>query len=141
MRYVLINPVLRTATAGDYASLQDAEVAAGLDPGAVDHGMITRSIGYVVYEFGLFVPPAQQHYFAMGRGLIAGAAVLYGVDAWGESVNLHRSTIPDIRWFLGMNDVEAAIEAGEIIRPETAINGVVTWRWPDAHPIPDRSAR
>ena len=134
MKYVLINPTLRTALSGDYATLQDAEVAAGLDPTKVDHGMISRSIGYVVYEFGLFVPPAQQHYFAMGRQLIAGASVLYGVDAWGESVNLLRSTIPDIRWFLGVNDVEAAIVAGEIIRPQTAINGAVTWQWPDAHP-------
>ena len=129
MKYVLVNPILRTATAGDYASLQDAEVAAGLDPGKVDHGMITRSIGYVVFEFGLFAPPEEQHYFAMGRQLIAGSAVLYGVNAWGESVNLHRSTIPDIRWFLGVNDVEAAIVSGEIIRPQTAVNGEVTWQW------------
>ena len=132
MKYVLVNPILRTATAGDYASLQDAEVAAGLDPGKVDHGMISRSIGYVVFEFGLFVPPAEQSYFAIGQTLIAGSAVLYGVNAWGESVNLHRSTIPDIRWFLGANDVEAAIEAREIIRPQTAVNGSVMWQWPDA---------
>jgi hypothetical protein len=132
MKYVLINPVLRTATSGDYASLQDAEVAAGLDPGKVDHGMISRSIGYVVYEFGLFVPPAEQHYFAIGQTLIAGSAVLYGCDQFGESVDLMRSAIPDIRWFLGANDVEAAIEAREIARPQTAVNGSVMWQWPDA---------
>lgn len=132
MQYVLVNPILRATLGRSYASLQDAEVAAGLDPGKVDHGMLTRSIGYVVYEYGLFVPPADQHYFAIGKTLIAGSAVLYGVNAWGETVNLYRSTIPDIRWFLGANDVEAAIDAGEIVRPETAVNGVVTWRWPDA---------
>jgi hypothetical protein len=134
VKYVLINPKLRTATTAEFDSLQDAERAAGLVPGEVDHGMLTRSIGYVVYEFGLFVPAAEQSYFAIGRSLIAGPAVLYGVDAWGESVNLMRSTIPDIRWFLGANDVEAAIEAGEIIRPQMAVNDEVMWRWPQAAP-------
>ena len=134
MKYVLINPILRTALGGDYHTLQDAERAAGLDPDHVDHGMISRRIGYVVYEFGLFIPPAQQHYFAIGRSLIAGPAVLYGCDQFGESVDLMRSTIPDIRWFLGQNDVEAAIEAGDIARPQTSINNEVTWQWPDAHP-------
>ena len=132
MQYVLINPILRATLGRSYASLQDAEVAAGLDPGKVDHGMISRSIGYVVYEYGLFVPPAEQHYFAIGKTLVAGPAVLYGVNAWGEGVDLWQSTIPDVRWFLGANDVEAAIEAGDIIRPQTSVNGLVTWQWPEA---------
>ena len=132
MQYVLINPILRATLGRSYADLTAAIAAAGLDPDHVDHGMMSRSIGYVVYEFGLFVPPAEQHYFAIGKQLVAGPAVLYGVNAWGEGVDLWQSTIPDVRWFLGANDVEAAIEAGDIIRPETAINGVVTWRWPEA---------
>jgi hypothetical protein len=129
VKYVLIDPVARTATTVDYPDLRDAERAAGLDPDHVDHGMLTPSIAYVVYEFGLFAPPAEQHYFAIGNTLIAGATVLYGVNAWGESVDLMRSTIPDIRWFLGASDVEAAIAAGEIVRPRTAVNGEVTWQW------------
>jgi hypothetical protein len=132
MRYVIIDPQHRTILPGNFDSLRTAEQFAGLDPDKVDHGMLTRRIGYVVFEFGLFVPPVDQHYFAIGRQLIAGNAVLYGVDEAGESVDLMGSTIPDVRWFLGENDVEAAIEAGEIDRPQTAVNGCVMWQWPDA---------
>ena len=49
MKYVLINPILRTAIGGRLRHPpRCGSRAAGLDPGKVDHGMISRSIGYVV---------------------------------------------------------------------------------------------
>lgn len=138
MKYVTIDPKTRKIETVEAESLHDAERTIGLDPGQTDHGSLGRDsgggIGYVVFEYGLYVPSAEQSYFGIAGRLIAGAAVLYGFDEAGESVDLMKSTIPDVRFYLGINDVEAAIERGEIARPALTINGSAIWEWPAPAP-------
>jgi hypothetical protein len=132
VKFVVINPKYRTIVTTNADSLHEAQVSVGL--GSVDHGLIARGIGYVVDEFGLYKPVAQQHYFGCAGRLIAGASVFYGIDEAGETVPLMRSQIPNVRWYLGANDVEAAIERGKIQRPQIAVNGTVLWQWPQPAP-------
>jgi hypothetical protein len=131
-QFIIVNPKARTISAARFPSLLDAQAMAGL--GNVDHGSLVRGLGYVVDEFGLFVPPMQQSYFGIGNHLIAGTAVFYGYDQAGETIDLRRSEFPDVRWYLGVNDVEASIERDEIVRPIIAVNGAVHWQWPQPPP-------
>lgn len=131
MRYVIVKPKSREVYAKDFDTINDALVDAGLQPGAVDHGALAPGLGYVVYEYGLFEPPATTAYCSIAGQLIPGATVLYRYDSEGETVDLMRSAIPDVRFYLGVNDVESAIYSGEVERPVIAVNGEVLWRWPE----------
>ena len=133
-QYVIVDPKKRTVTSITCDSIFDAERAAGLNPGEVDHGSLSRRVGYVVYQFGAFVPPSEQSYCSIAGHLIAGPAVFYGCDEGGETVDLRKSELPDVRWYLEVNDVEAAIERDEIVRPIIAVNGIVLWEWPQPAP-------
>jgi hypothetical protein len=134
MKYVIVNPKHRAWSTQDFPDIDTAKRAAGLDPGSIDHGMLARSVGYCVYEFGLFVPPAEQSYFSIGKTLIAGPALFYGVGEAGETIDLMRSQLPTPFFYLGANDVEAHIQAGDILRPTMAFNGELIWKWPDPAP-------
>lgn len=131
-RFVIVNPREKSVKAIECASVVDAEHEVGLS--GVDHGVIMPGLGYVVYQFGLFVPAHEQHYFGLGGQLIAGPAVFYAFDERGETMNLRLSEFPEVRFFLGVNDVEAAIAREEIMRPGMTINGVVLWEWPQPAP-------
>jgi hypothetical protein len=134
--FVTVNPFTRKVEAVNVDHLHDAQALVGL--GNVDHGILVRNynfaLGYVVDEFGLFKPVSEQKYFGLCGQLIAGPSVLYAFDDAGETVNLRRSEIPDVRFYLGVNDVEAAIDRGEIERPFMAVNGVELWHWPQPAP-------
>src|SRR5262245_7851839 len=143
MRFGIIDPRTTRVEFVDAADLNEAKIAVGLDPLRVDHGVLWREPGaggasIVVYEFGLFVPRERQRYFAIGRSLYAGAAVVYGFDAAGETVDL--AELPPVFFFRDADEVERAIETRQIGRPETAINNVVYWRWPEP-PEPEIAAR
>src|SRR6187431_2878619 len=114
-RFIAVNPRKRTKEVISHNTVFDAQEAIGLT--AVDHGIICQGLGYCVYEYGLFVPVSQQHYFGIGGQLIAGPAIFYGFDETGETVDLRLSELPDVTFYLGVNDVEAAIDRGEINRP------------------------
>jgi hypothetical protein len=131
-RFVVVNPRKRTKEIIECDSIVDAQASVGLY--GVDHGVICHGLGYCVYEYGLFVPPLEQSYFGLGGHLIAGPAVFYGFDETGETVDLRLSEFPDVRFYLGINDVEAAIDRGEIERPFMAVNGVELWHWPQPAP-------
>lgn len=134
MKFVVINPKLRAVTTVEERELRDALLGAGVDPDKVDHGLIDRRLGYVVFEYGLFMAPGEQDYFGMNGRLIAGTAVLYGINEAGETVDTFKAKIPDVRFYLGANDVEAAIERGEIARPKMSVNGEEIWAWPSPPP-------
>ena len=56
-----------------------------LKPGEVDFGTIYldpsgAGISIIVYEYGLFLPVAEARYFAIGRNLHAGGAVLFAFN-------------------------------------------------------------
>lgn len=134
MKFVVVNPKTRTVETIDTKGLCEALVQAGLDPEAVDHGMIDRRLGYVVFEYGLFQTPGEQHYFGMNGRLIAGVAVLYEIDEMGDTVDAMKSAVPEVRFYLGINDVEAAIDRGEVARPVISVNGLTVWAWPSPPP-------
>ena len=140
MMFGIIDPERRTYRHQIEApDVNDALVQAGLTPGKVDHGVLFRlstrgGIGYVVYEYGMFVPAARQHYFAVGDTLIAGRTVLYEFAENGRTIDLHPDWVIAPRWFSSVEEIEAAIEAGEVRRPQMAVNGEVLWQWPQPAP-------
>ena len=131
-RFITINPRKRKVEAVSFDNIVQAIASVGL--ANVDHGVLARGLGYCIYEFSLFVPPSEQHYCGLAGHLIAGPAVLYGFDQAGETVDLRLSEIPDVTFYLGVNDVEAAIDRGEVNRPFMAVNGVELWHWPQPAP-------
>jgi hypothetical protein len=136
MKFVVIDPRKISVEQIDAPELHEALNLAGLTPHEIDHGVVTHGIGIVVYEFGLFVPPTEQRYFAVGKGLYAGTAVLYGYDERGETVDL--AIWPPPRFFGSIDAIEQAIAADEIVRPRIAIDSTVTWEWPQPMEIPPR---
>lgn len=130
--FVVVNPRKRTVERLTLDTVMEAQHAIGL--GNVDHGVVAPGLGYCVYEYGLFIPVAEQHYCGIGGHLIAGPAIFYAFDEAGETVNLRLSEFPHVRWYLGVNDVEHSISIGEVERPFIAVNGVTMWEWPQPAP-------
>lgn len=123
-----------------------AERMCGLDPGKTDHGTIGHhpdvgGIGIVVAEFGLFVPPLNQYYFALDARLFAGNAMLYCYDEAGDTVDFDDTGLVTPRWFASGMEVARAITKGELIRPQLSVNGVVVWEWPQSRPDLERLSR
>jgi hypothetical protein len=130
-KFVIVNPKAKALIAMYCDDVDEIYSFAGLPPLEVDHGVVRPGIGVVVYEFGLFADPKDISYFAMEGQLFAGNAVLYGYDVKsGETRDVEDIPVP--LWLEGQEGVEAAIAAGLVARPIMAVNGVVTWQWPDA---------
>jgi hypothetical protein len=132
MRYITIDPIKGTVKAIETDDFQFALETAGLESGRVDHGVVELGVSIVVHEFGLFVDPERQRYFAIGDQLFAGKALLYGFDYRGETVDLRR--VPDVKFFLNAKAVEKAIVDGTIQRPQMKLDSEVIWSWPDPRP-------
>jgi hypothetical protein len=118
----------------------EAMPEAGLKPGHVDFGTVRRDVdtrrgvGIIVYEFGLFDPPGQQSYFVIANRLTAGNAVLFAYDEIGDTVSMAAGELPPITYVNGENEIEAAIQRGQISRPTMSINGQLFWQWPQPAP-------
>jgi hypothetical protein len=140
MRFGLIDPWEQRAAFIHAEDLHNAFFLVGLKWNQVDHGCLQRFgenvVGYAVYEFGLHEPPEEQRYFALGRALIAGKAVLYQEKC---DVACDLEVMPErVRWFGSVLEIEAAIAADEIVRPLMAAGGEVLWRWPEPAPFQRR---
>lgn len=134
-RFGLVKATDRKAELADLPDFDAALRAVGLAPGHVDHGSLSPWLAYAVDEFGLFVPPEEQSYFALpGGALGAGNAVLYAVGDRGETVDLLQ--LPPLRFYgRGRLEVERAITRCEVARPVMSVNGVVLWKWPEPRQI------
>jgi hypothetical protein len=132
MRYAIINPKKQTLRAIDASSFEVALDAAELADVGRDHSMVTRQIGIVVYEYALYVPPAEQHYFALNGKLYGGNALLYACNETGETIDL--TICPEPTFFKSADDVEAAIYMGKVERPIVALDDRIVWKWPDPQP-------
>jgi hypothetical protein len=132
MHFAIINPFRQETEIVDCVSPQDAKALAGLKN--VDHGVVAPGIMIMVYEFGLYTPPSEQAYFAIGTRLYAGTAVLYGVNRGGETVSLQG--IPPVSFFQNARAVERNIALGLVDRPRTTVNDVVIWEWPQPRKEP-----
>ena len=130
VKYVLVRPAERRAETAEFASVQEAQVAVGLDPKAVDHGSLGEGHGITVYEYSLMQPVADQHLFSIGNRLYAGNAVIYA-EADGSLVD---ARVPRIKWYANLEEVWEAIQQGDVIQPAVRVNGDVLWLWPDSKP-------
>ena len=135
MKYGKIDAAAHKLTVIESGSWDSAKMMCGLKPLETDHGTIRHmegegGIGIVVAEYGLFEPPLNQHYFAIGANLYAGDAMLFAYDGAGETIDFDDRELP-IRWFATAQEVERAIAMGEIARPAIRFNGATMWQWPD----------
>jgi hypothetical protein len=137
MKFAVITPSRQETIITDFSDLNTALRAADLHFRGVDHGMLAigvHRVGIIVYEFSLFVPAAEQSYFAIHGHLYAGNAVLYGVDDNGSTVDLR--VMPEVFFMPNQHAVERSISLGLITRPYMAVNKQITWQWPQPHKIP-----
>jgi len=142
MRFAIVEPGETRWEVIEATSLFTLEARLRLD--TPDHNVLVPAghlpsgvgIGIVVDDFSMFVPPAEQRYFIIGRTLFAGNAVMYGFDKAGETVDLQE--VPQVI-FISLAGIEDAIANGQIERPRTTINGEEVWRWPGPSPFPDRT--
>lgn len=132
--FVTVNAIARTVQLQAYNDLLTAQAAMGLT--GVDHGSFGSGFGYVVDEFGLYVPRDAQRYLAAGRTLIAGSMVVYAYDLMGKTRDMTESECQilasAVLFFETYEDVEIAIAVGVVNRPQIAVDGLVVWRWPEA---------
>ena len=134
MKFGIINTENHQANVFDFATLDDVYAAAGLKRGKVVLGTLTMNqdmsgTSIVVYAYGLLRrKPSEGHYFAIGQRLFEGNAVLSAFDGEGTSIDLNE--MPSVRFFASHIEVEEAIQAKQIRRPQTVANGRVLWQWP-----------
>jgi hypothetical protein len=136
-KFLLIEPERESIRLVEHSEFDDALKAAGLCRGKVDHGQINRQLGITVFEFGLFMHPEQMHFTVINHRLYAGNAVVYGVGAHGELVDVDHDPYAlhfGYVFLHGRFDVEAAILTGTVERPVLREDGNVIWRWPERVP-------
>lgn len=142
MKFAVVNPFTRTIEEIEADQLRDVEERIAI--GRVDHGSLSRprenpptpGLGYCVYEYALFADPAEQRYFAIRGRLMAGKAIFYGYDFEGETVDCPASRIDgQVTFFQSIDEIEAQIMFGTLVRPEMRVNGQCLWSWP--RPIDD----
>jgi len=128
MRFLIIDPNTRTVRSVDCPTLDAAKIDAGLDPHRVDHGVIARNLGIVVFEYGLFASPESIKYFVINGSLYAGPAVVYAYDNSGETTDAPEQLPWQPVWLDGA-DVETAIAVDIVQRPQVTVDGEVVWSW------------
>lgn len=107
----------------------------------IDHALITRysegrSLHIIVYENGLIGGPhASTRYFALGRHLFNGRAILYAahhgktIDAPDNLARHFNGDCPDFHWIATANVAEKFMVDGKLDRPTRTYNGEVLWQW------------
>ena len=135
MKYGIIDATAKELKVIEADDIKDAEKQAGLNPGELDFGSFYRGLGYCVYEFGLMQPPDKTKYCSYKKTLIAGNAVLYGVDERGETIDFELSMLHSPIVFMNGDEVEEAISKGQVHRPIMAVNEEVLWSWPNAEGV------
>jgi hypothetical protein len=141
MNFLVINPWRCSIKDVDgEENLEAAYAEAGLKRGQVDFATLHRNpangttINIIVYEYGLFKPPAEGRYFSLGNQLYEGGAVLFAADEEGNTISYPKESKPPVTFYGSANDVEAAIARGEIQRPRSSVNGAIVWEWPGNNP-------
>ena len=138
--FAIVEPKLRRIRTGDFTDYKAAVESTGLSTGELDFGTIARwrdgrTLSIIVYEYGLLKPDPKA-FFSLNGQLFNGNAVLFMADEEGETISLNPSIAkqlePDcalFKWYANPSEVEAAIVAGEIVRPQSAVNGKIFWEW------------
>jgi len=128
MRFVTIDPAQNMVEEIEAGAFEFALEMAGLKRGEIDHGIVAPGVAIAVYQFSLYVPPAETHYFSIRDQLFAGKALLYGFNSAGDTIDLQAYPVPI--FFASSQDVEFAIANGIVRRPRMTVNGQEVWRWP-----------
>ena len=136
IRFIIIDVRAKTETVMHLQTFEGALKEAGLTLGKIDHGTVKRGLAIAVDEFGLFVPPGEQRYFAIDGRLYAGNAVLYGYNNEGHtcSIDLNHCRQLLCKWYDFVEEIEAAIATGKVIRPQIGSSNEVLWQWPGPRP-------
>lgn len=146
--YALIEPKSRTVMFDKFPDYKAALAAVGLGDLGIDFATIHRyldnsTLSIVVYEFGLLDGGKQfpEQYWALGRQLFSGPAIIFAADAEGETCDLPsilqhirpRTNKPHleshITWIGTAEKAETLIQGGQVDRPQTTINGETVWQW------------
>jgi hypothetical protein len=136
MRFgLIIPPSVRVQDCGDFA---DALRAVGLRSSGTDHGSVSDVLAIVVHETSLFRRDRIKYFSIYGQ-LFAGNALLYAFAPSGETVDVRQ--LPPIMFYRDMAEVERAIDAGAVKRPQMAYGETVYWRWPDPPPSEEAQER
>lgn len=126
MKFMHINPAAHTVSIVEGKEPKD--VYPWPSTLGVDHGVVQRGVGIVVYEYGLL--QGDGPYFSISGQLFSGDAILYGYDKRGDSVDMPNGWLPPLLAFYARKEeVEAAISWGLVHRPRATINGKTTWEW------------
>jgi hypothetical protein len=139
MQFMIIETELRTIRNVDAESLDDVIAMAGLKRGAIDFGALTPYMSIIVGEYAMFVPAERQSYVAIGDHLYAGNAVVFGVDHGGATTDIEITAHAfgsACRFMRGEQQVENAIKANAVERPQISVDGNVIWQWPQPAPFP-----
>jgi hypothetical protein len=134
MRYLAIYAAEREVRLIEAADVFDAKRQLGLND--VDFGAIDKHHSIVVYEYCLYEDPAKAPYWRLGSKLYAGNAFIF---AHGGPETVDMDWMPDLvrkqlEFFEGgREEIEAAIAAGRVERPEARINGELVWEWPQGN--------
>ena len=136
MRYLAIYAAEREVRLIEAADFQKAKQLAGLGDVDVDFGTIDKHHSIVVYEYCLYEDPAKAPYWRLGSKLYSGNAVLFANDG-PDTVEMDwmpALVSKQIEFFEGgREEIEAAIAAGRVERPEARINGELVWEWPQGN--------
>jgi hypothetical protein len=131
MRFLHIDPAAKTVTPVEAEGPHEA--VPKLTKLNVDHGVVhqnrERGIGIIVYEYGLC--EGEGPYFELMGVLYSGDAVLYGFDAPGDTIDMRpdEDSLITPLWLADKGEVELAIVAGLVARPQSSVNGAVIWEW------------
>ena len=136
----IIEPATQALIPVECNDIRDAMALAGL--GHVDHSVIMPGLGIALYGIWVARAAGRASYFAIHGRLYAGNAVLYAFNQAGETVSLLQFGMPDVMFMPDADAVERNIALGLVERPQTTVNGLITWQWPERpwpeHPVMER---
>jgi hypothetical protein len=136
MRFgLIIPPSVRVQECADFES---ARRAVGLGSLRTDHGTVSDVLAIVVHDSSLFQGDRLKYFSIYGQ-LFAGNAVLYAFAPSGETTDIRQ--LPAIMFYRDTAEVERAIDAGAVKRPQMSYGETVYWRWPDPPPSKEASER
>jgi hypothetical protein len=136
----IVKPRERGVTLVVMHDLFDAYESIGLPRGGagIDHGPVIdppwNGIGFsiAVDERTIFSARDHRDFFALGKRLFAGEAVVYAHTLWEISVDLPHD-VP-IRYFDSLDAIEAEIAVGTLERPTMWHGDAIAWQWPQPNP-------
>ena len=129
VKFLMIRAEQVRAELEEHEDVPSALRALGLRQGEIDHGTVSQHLGIMVYEYGFLRPIEEQRLFSIWGQLYCGNALVYRIDARGETMSMCRASVPPVVFYASVQEVERVIRAGLVRRPYMAFNDLVTWEW------------